>query len=82
MTGEVPEVHELWELRVPEKLVACEYAGLVRNRDFTLVAAGYTKASVSQVRHSSTYSTVDELRVVSSHTGEEKEHIHLVLILS
>lgn len=61
VTGDIPEVHELWELRVPEKLVACEYAGLVRNRDFTLAAAGYTKASVNQVRYSSKYSSVDGL---------------------
>lgn len=72
MTGEVPEVHELWELRVPEKLVACEYAGLVRNRDFTLVAAGYTKAPVSQVRHSSKYGTVDELSEEKGNEASEE----------
>ncbi|KAK4316919.1 hypothetical protein Pmani_011968 [Petrolisthes manimaculis] len=47
--GEVLEVHELWELRVPDKLVTCGSAGLVRNRDFTQVAAGYTKTSICQV---------------------------------
>ncbi|KAG0716333.1 WD repeat-containing protein 73 [Chionoecetes opilio] len=41
-------VHELWLLSVPDKLLAGRSAGLVNNRDFHLVAAGYTAGSVKK----------------------------------
>lgn len=36
-------------LSVPDKLLAGRSAGLVKNRDFNLVAAGYTNGSVKKV---------------------------------
>lgn len=43
-------LHELWLLSVPDKLLlAGRSAGLVKNRDFNLVAAGYTCGPVKRV---------------------------------
>ncbi|XP_042222111.1 WD repeat-containing protein 73-like isoform X2 [Homarus americanus] len=42
-------LHEVWELSIPDKVVARKDAGLVRNRDFTLLAAGYTGSLVKQM---------------------------------
>lgn len=43
-------LHELWLLSVPDKLLLTgKSAGLVKNRDFNLVAAGYTNGAVKKV---------------------------------
>lgn len=63
-------LHELWLLSVPDKLLlAGRSAGLVKNRDFNLVAAGYTTGSVKKV-----------VRVGSSVVVAEEGGIHLYSI--
>lgn len=49
-TNDAGSLHELWLLSVPDKLLlAGRSAGLVKNRDFNLVAAGYTCGPVKRV---------------------------------
>lgn len=44
-------LHEVWEVSIPAKLIAGKDAGLTKNRDFSLLTAGYTGNLVKQVRH-------------------------------
>lgn len=41
--------HEVWELGFPDKLVTKKDAGLVKNRDFSLLAAGYTESMTKKM---------------------------------
>ncbi|XP_045592609.2 WD repeat-containing protein 73 isoform X1 [Procambarus clarkii] len=41
--------HEIWELGFPEKLITRKDAGLIKNRDFNLLAAGFTECLAKQM---------------------------------
>lgn len=42
-------LHEVWEVSIPAKLIAGKDAGLTRNRDFSLLTAGYTENLVKEM---------------------------------